>query len=84
MIIRHKATGGMYIILTEARNESKPDEILVIYRAIGNNADPHVWARPKAQMYDGRFDFVHDGHGMLPTLKPRPTPPEGPIEHHSV
>lgn len=64
-VVRHKKTGGKYVIVTVARVEASPDECLVIYRKLEDAtwqqcmpALDHTWSRPLAEFCDGRFENI--------------------------
>ena len=51
-IWRHKKTGGLYQVVTQARVEATMIESIV-YRSLNNG---HCWVRPEAEFFDGRFE----------------------------
>jgi hypothetical protein len=53
---RHIKTGGIYIILCRAKDESSNVD-LVVY---GNIETLDSWTRPATEFYDGRFVRVED------------------------
>lgn len=57
---RHKKTGGVYIVMDEIKLQTaKPIEDmaeLVLYMAV----DGTMWARPKDEFLDGRFEEIVD------------------------
>lgn len=69
---RHKKRGGLYKIVGEAQVQtSRPledYELVVVYRSLNTPDidDPkspmkgELWARPKAEFYDGRFEEASD------------------------
>lgn len=54
---RHLKSGHCYRVITEALIEATLDRV-VIYQSI--EQPEHVWVGPKAQFYDGRFEFLGD------------------------
>lgn len=74
MIIKHRVTGGVYVVICESRNEAKPDETLVTYMNVETGAK---WTRVKSQIFDGRFQLLDDD-AVQPDL------PRAQISHHPV
>lgn len=50
--------GGIYEILCEARLESDPDVIMIVYQSA---ADGVIWTRPKSAFFE---PVQHEGNAM--------------------
>lgn len=60
---QHVKTGNHYKVLAEGRIEASLDPV-VIYQNI--EQPEHVWVRPRAEFYDGRFQLCEDVGGAKP------------------
>ena len=59
-LYRHRATGGVYEVVSVALDADDPRRRLIAYRHFSPSALTHYWVRSLAEFIDGRFEKLSD------------------------